>query len=282
MTKIEWEQPDEDIPSIADVLEVLSSEDVTEIAPEPEAIMAISEEPKAVPVIEPEEITVVGPRRPPVRINVEQPTPVLTYAPSSEVVFSPTLLGSVKTRETAYPDISDSILSTFSDLLPQINFSLDGRFLMIGAGFVILLGVFLLGNILVGDAGDSVVAKSMPEQKSLPQAIQADSVPATKQASVAYVEKSQTEDADLDVNQLKPLPINDVRPTASEKPQKSAEPKTPKNTAAPSKITAPTDNGKKSLKSEPEKNSVADKKPLSVTDKTAGATRPRIVGNPRP
>ncbi|HTK37129.1 MAG TPA: serine/threonine-protein kinase, partial [Pyrinomonadaceae bacterium] len=85
LTKIEWDQPDEDIPTVADMLEVLSQDGIAEIEPERE------------------EITIVVP--------VEQPMLVRDRAVPNKAAFafSPTLLG-----ETAERDTRASVLLTLS------------------------------------------------------------------------------------------------------------------------------------------------------------------------
>jgi hypothetical protein len=106
-TKVDWVQPEDDIPSMEEAPEVLSMEPMTEVptvqAERQESTIAGSYKEPApeninlMPVVEPEpeEITLVSPPRR-IQIDWEQPKPWETL--SKDIEFFPTLLGGVDTK----------------------------------------------------------------------------------------------------------------------------------------------------------------------------------------
>jgi serine/threonine protein kinase len=308
--KIEWDQPEDDIPSVADVLEVLGAEQLTEIpivsleaeeVPitqiEPKKTAAVAEVPKEITVDpeEPEEITVVSAPRRRIKIEWEKPAAPQGLLPDQrssahawdEVTFVPTILGNARESKTIELDPEDSILSAY-DASSRPGFSVPYRPLMMGGGFLVLIALLLFGYDLLGNyastenPGDSVAAKTTSARETLPQAEQTISVSPAPQTALKNFKKPQAEDDVADTNQSKPAPINESAPLSGARPPTSASQKVGKTTPlVPSTLVISSDNGKIKMKTEPEKNS-ANKKPLSIADKTGGATRPRIVKDPRP
>ncbi|HET7896439.1 MAG TPA: hypothetical protein VFL47_02180, partial [Flavisolibacter sp.] len=181
--------------------------------------------------------------------------------------------------------------------LPQRGFTVDRHsLLMIGSGFVVLVGVLLIVSVLISDLGlvggtsDPIASKPV-----MPQLAQTDAV--SQVASAAAKNVSHTVTAmDVETSEPKPLPATEHAPLVEEKPKDApmkppVRDETPKTAAVSQKVgntTATrsnsaivTKNVKIKSKTEPE-GIFAGKKIPSITDKTAGATRPRIVKDPRP
>ncbi len=179
--KIEWEQPDDDIPSVANVREVLAKEQLTEIpivqmeaeeavtVPSPAkqetpAVQAVPQKIAAVPALnkpeipvvypEPEEITLVR-ATPARRIRIDWDRPAAPqrrqHAQRSfsrtpdEVTFFPTILGaSGKPNPTIDPDAGPFLSAYYAS--PRTRSSVPYRSLAIGGGFIALMALVLFGN----------------------------------------------------------------------------------------------------------------------------------------
>ncbi len=256
-TKIEWHQPEDDIPSVADASEVLSREQWTEIP-------AVQEEP--------EEITLVTAPSRRIRIEWDRPTGRQDLSParrfsartSDEIGFFPTILGDVEERKTIDLDPGDSFLSTYYDS-SRAGSSVPYRSLAIGGGFIALMVLFIFGDDFVGRylskgrSADSVAVKTTSAKEALPRAGQPGAVSPPRKKAPKYFQKPQMEDDDSDANRSKPVP--------------------PKPKASLSALVISSGKGKIRSKIEPPKKS-ADINPHSVPDKTANLTRPRVVKTP--
>jgi len=284
---IAWTQPEDDIPSLEDVLEVLSGERITAHPPEPATV--------TVTQAEPEEIAAVATPGKPIRIDLapltQDPAPVMR----GKYAHLTAILGDAEENETAYTRTRDSIWSAFSSL-PQTGFSVDRHsLLMIGSGFIVLTGIFFLASVLISDFGlaggtsDSAASTTM-----VPQVAQTDAVSPPDRTTAKNLDHAAARD--VETSEPKPLPAKDHAPLVEEKPEDTpvkpfVRNQTAKTTAVSQKIgntpTVPsippisTNNGKTKSKTEPAGVLAGKKTPL-IIDRTAGATRPRIVIDPRP
>ena len=205
------------------------------------------------------------------------------------------ILGDAEENETAYTRTRDSIWSAFSSL-PQTGFSVDRHsLLMIGSGFIVLTGIFFLASVLISDFGlaggtsDSAASTTM-----VPQVAQTVAVSPPDRTTAKNLDRAAA--MDVETSEPKPLPAKDHAPLVEEKSKDTpvkpfVRNQTAKTTAVSQKIgntpTVPsipptsTNNGKTKSKTEPAGVLAGKKTPL-IIDRTAGATRPRIVIDPRP
>lgn len=310
--RIECDQTADDIPSVADVLEVVSREQMSEILPEPQAITAASVErevaitvppmPKAVlkeiPAARrgPEVITAVSARKAPrADVRSERPRVPQKRAPaakalsraSREIAFFPTLLGDAEKRETVDADARGSMFSAYYASPSRRGFAVPYRSLMIGGGFLALVALFLFGgdsllrNVSTGSAGEPVAAQAAPAKETLRPASWTGTASPSKKKALKYFEKPQPQDANAAGNRLQPAPAKERNPFSGERRRASAGHDFGMSPPLSSRPVTSPDNGKKGAKTGPEKNS-ANKKPLSAADKTVYGARPRIVKNPKP
>jgi len=268
-------QPDDDIPSVEDVMEALSGERITAHPAEPEEIIAVTTPSK------------------PIRIDLaplmQDPAPVK----HDKDLFFPTILGDAGKTETI--DTGDSIWAAFSGL-PQWGFTVDRHSLMmIGSGFVVLVGVLLIGSVLISDfgltKGTSGPAASRP---IVPQLAQTDAVSGASTTAKNFDHTATA--VDVETSEPKPPPAKERASLVEEKPKDapmkpSIRAQTPKTAAVSEKVentaiarsNPPIAAKNTKIRSKPEPERIfAGKKLPSITDKTAGATRPRIVKDPRP
>jgi serine/threonine protein kinase len=305
-TMIDWEQP-EDIPSVAEVMEVMAREQIVMPEPqvpvaaqaEPEAVVAIPPAPKPVPkpapkaapkpmpvhVEEPEEITIVPARSRPIRIDWEQPVAARTFAPraSAEVLFFPTLLGDAGNRTTVDP--GNSMFSTYYAAPSQTGFPISARSVMIGGGCLALIALFLFGGDLIGkyaltgNPSDSLAAETISAKETPPNAAQTSTVLLPGKKALKNFAEPRAENDD---SATKPLSVKEQPPVSGVRSQTSAGQNAGKTAPlVPSKLVISSDNGKINRKIEPEKRST-DKTASPISGETAGATRPRIVKDPKP
>jgi hypothetical protein len=276
--RIQWDQPDDDIPSEADVLAVLQQEEV----PLPEARTEA-------PTVAQEYL-----------YDEDLSSPVLDRAE-----FVPVFIEAADTGKTSEPYPGQAIFSSYSSP-SAARFTLGFRSLMVGGGFALLMVLYLFrGGFLseyVGIAGpsDSVVAESAPPQTALtqiphPGAVQpADQRPAVQRELKNYETRGPDDAPDID--QPRPLNGRDAATALREKPRsvdlKPAGPSQPTKPATvdrnirsmpsiSSTLVISSENGKIRSKVEQDRR-LGDKKPPSMPIKTAGLTRPRIVKDARP
>ncbi|MEP7076049.1 MAG: protein kinase [Acidobacteriota bacterium] len=296
--RIEWKQPEDDIPSIGDIVDVMASESFAKpivenievkalaIEQKPEAIAAVAEVPKEIPVVqaaqemvvqaptiiaaapeEPEEITHVrAPRLPvaesapqPVRIRV--PVARASSRVSSEITFFPTILGNVDTRETIEPDTSNSILTAYYPSTHQRS-AVPYRSLMIGGGIMGLIALFLFGNGAVwrfasAEHSDDPAAAAIAK-KTVPQVGRINPSTSSKKKPVKYFEKASNDSTNVDTKNAK---------------QALRSPAVPLRTVS-------SDGVRTKPKAESAKH-VSEKKVVVISNKPAEFTRPRVVQDPR-
>jgi hypothetical protein len=314
--KIEWVQPDDDIPSEADVLEVLATENMT-LAP---VVQELSKEvpPASIPVaatkirwVQPEndvpsetavsevpttehfnlapcvlrvpkESPAVPLRSKPIRIDVEKPatprkrTPVrrIIPEPASEVLYFPTILGDAENKKPIRPDPSEPIFSAYSAASGGRR-PAHYRSLLIGGGLVTLIGLFIFGS----DLGGREVSVENPRQTVEAQTtVKQEAPPPAETAEVVSVETNVVKSFREPVPEVEDRRTD--RPTTPqskehttvtrEKLQNTATRKVGKTPLVASTLVISSDSGKIKMKTEPGPNV------------TTGATRPRIVKNPKP
>ncbi|MEP6850840.1 MAG: serine/threonine-protein kinase [Acidobacteriota bacterium] len=297
-TRIEWEQPEDDIPSIGDVVEVMASESLAKpifenvkgrapaLEQKLEEIAAVAEVPKEIPVVQAvqekapemptriatapeglEEITLVRPSRepfvedppPPVRMRV--PIARALQRVSSEITFFPTILGNTDTLETTDLDTSNSILSAYYP--PRRERSAGPyRSLMIGGGMIGLIALFLFGNNAVWRFASAEhsddPSANTVAKETLPQIGRTNPSTAPKKKQVKYFEKASSENSDVEAKDTKQSSKSSVAPLR----------------------TLPSDDGKIKPMVESAKN-VVEEKVIVISNKPAEFTRPRVVKDPR-
>lgn len=306
-TKIEWDLPENDIPSVEDVMEALAREqeepEVRCMHPEAQeiAVVQAGSEPEPTgwqpykpvtppPIVieeqivetsfvepEPEEITIIkAPRR--IKIDWEKPMPSMPafesyekFSPHRSNNFYPTILGGtskIAAAEAANPQ--DSIFASYS-APSESRFPASYRSLMIGSGFLVLMAFFLFGN-------DSV--RSFVQMSSLDDSVGAVSTSEQKtlsppeqktaaQLSQKTVIKTLVEPVQdrKDDRRIKPVIIKDSTATSPVKPQPAAVRNSTQTPLVPSTLVITSEKGKVKTRIEPAKNS-------------PGSTRPRIVKEP--
>ncbi len=301
LAKIECEQPENDIPSVAEVLEVVSKKQIPEIpviraAPEkiaappiqdlpprieweqPKAVVveALSKQRKAeIPVFhnEPEEITLVSAPGRRIRVEWDQPSVPqnflsvgrLSTRASHEVSFFPTILGDTGKGKTVDLDQGDSMFSAYYPS-SRSRFSIPYRSLMIGGGFMALIVVFLFGDDLVGRYASMGSSGDSVETKAT--LAKENPAPDRKPDGVTRAKRKAVKSF------KQPVPES----TDSVNREQNKLSKTQAVNRSAGKLP---DNGKMKPKPEPAKNS-ADKKTLSSLNKAANSTRPRFVKDPKP
>ncbi|HEX8250017.1 MAG TPA: serine/threonine-protein kinase [Pyrinomonadaceae bacterium] len=302
-TLIEWQQPEEDIPSETEALEIQLREQLAEFSNVPGATRFAAED---FP-LEEEDYLADEDFSPDENFVTDED--FLTAANKFEI--SPAFTRDADGRKPF--DSRGSIFSSYSASSAAF-FPVDRRALFIG-GFAGLLVLFLSGYALItgrlnwGFFSEPITAKTAPEQKPLPQQFEPiNTVSPPQQQQQQNVKNSENvlpAEDDADLNQLQPLPI-DRRPLLSrEKPSTSIaktsvrnqspptptvsrnaeKPATPSSTQGkpivPSTIVIFSDNGKIKSRVETEKKNAA-KKSTSTSNQSDIFTRPRIVKNPEP
>jgi serine/threonine protein kinase len=277
--RIQWDQPDDDIPSEADVLEVLRQEGMSL----PDARTGVSAAPQ--------------------EYLYEED---LSSSVSDPAEFVPVFIEAADTAKMPEPYPGQAIFSSYSGR-SAARFTVGFRSLMVGGGCTLLMvlylfrGGFLSEYVGIAGPGDSVVAESAPPQTAFPQIRQPDAVqtaeqrPAEQREVKSSLDTRRADDAP-DINQLKPLSGKDGPAASREKPGNvdlsSASPSRPTKPATidrnvrsiPSISTTlviSSEKGKIRAQIEPDRRS-GDKKSTSIPIKTAGLTRPRIVKEARP
>ncbi|HEV8593513.1 MAG TPA: protein kinase [Pyrinomonadaceae bacterium] len=310
--KVEWIQPEDDIPSVEDVVEVRAKEQTVETpvikpkpTPRPKAIADVPVRGKpvkaelppvehvypspaavakflakmktAVVEPEPEEITLV--RAPSKRITIEwEKKGSAVESIRDEISFFPTILGDVEEKTTTDLTANDSFLSEYYNE-SQMSSSVPYRAIAIGVGFMALMAVIFFGSNSVEryvrarsaeSTGEPVAAKTTSaEERPLPSTPASVALPAVTKI-LKTVEKS-VNDSDVDVREAeRPKPVVTKEQVPAEKTEKiSVAPAHVKTTPlVPSTLVISSNNGKVNIKTEP--------------TKTNGATRPRVVKNPKP
>jgi serine/threonine protein kinase len=254
---VEWEQPDDDIPSVDDVLEVLSAEHITPA------------------------------------FNVDSPAK-LEWQPiaqvqlrnesdSDEIEFFPGVMreSSESSSMDLYPNYS--ILSTYGPA-PAARFSLNYQTLLLGAGAAAVVAVFLAANLVFRGVAPNAALPAPPYIGSEP--IQTDQSrveqPSVSKTTQKTVQKQKSDEvvsnpgnlSSVDRSQV-PSDVPDQKQSAKSSPVKTAD-KTP---AIASTLVISTQNGKVRSTIETAKRS-ADQKPPVASNKPNMMGRPRIVVNP--
>jgi hypothetical protein len=262
---VEWQQADDDIPSIEAVLDVLSNEHI-EPSFDPGNVAA-SDSPAS-----------VGQKRD--RSATER----------DEIQFFPSVMrkSSGNGSLDLYPNYS--ILSGYE--AAQTRFSIDYQTLILGAGLVAILLLFLVGNVmykqsraaeaLPAPAGTKTVFGELTHSETTPQIAQAN--PNKKvQKPVQKTKTEMTTDEDVP----SPNAATDVRPQKSSnvptQNQVSKNVSPARNGEKPSSISSTlvisTENGKVRSVVENGKHST-DPRSSSAPGKSTVNGRPRVVGNP--
>jgi eukaryotic-like serine/threonine-protein kinase len=301
--KIRWEQPVDDIPNNAEALEVIAKDQMP----------IVRKEPRAIPVLppEPDEITLVtsgskprrverGRRNVPQRRSPNQPYP---YRESEEVTYFPTILIDLEKRETFGPDRGQPIFSAFYDSSGRVYS--HRRSMMIG-GMMMIVAALLFGRgtvwryIQTVASADPIASRTTTEQKSLPQLARTSGITQSKQKLMKSFEKPEADEAEMDVDKLRPLSINERVPVARERSRDSvgktviqSETSVPEQSPKPrnagrssgnspslqSTLVISSDNGRVKSRVEPDPKPGEKRSPGQF--RASGGTRPRIVEDPQ-
>ena len=289
--KIEWEQPEDDVPSVDKVLEVLQAEPMIDNG----AFQA-----------EMEEITVVRPQKEPLRVEWEEPEyfsqnlAATHFSPRQPIDdgFFPTILGAKPEIDTKAHLSEGSIFSAYNALsLPRTFVS--KRSLAAGGVVAVALAILLLNaNDLMNrttfaDIVDvPATTRDTSVQQTHPPMDQAAVLSTPNKPTAKNVETPVTNDDLRDMDRIRPVAISAREPQAVETTRPS-EPKagtrqtvpedrnTGKPSFVPSTIVIASDNGRIRSRVEPKK-AAAEPDRVSMPAQTNGLTRPRIVKNPKP
>lgn len=318
-TRIEWDQPEDDIPSLTEVMEVLTIEPIMEVPvvlqesqvmkavqETPKKVVSIPDRPKPVPVAqaapekiaaipqtrktivsepeEPEEITVVTPRSAPVRIYVEQPA-IHRHAAPAHNIFSNTSRGS-----TFFPTILGDVdaretadLDMSGSILSSYSASIRKRSSIPYRSMMIGGGVLgLIALFLFG--GDSILrfvsTGSSGDTVAAKTSSSKDSLPSVAHANTASPSKKKL------AKYFEPARSeNDDADADRSKPTLTNE-RTPAQKSAktssgsPARSTSP-DNGKTRSIIGAEKR-VGEKQTIIISNKPSEFTRPRVVKITKP
>ena len=256
---IQWQQPDDDIPSVEDVLESLSADNI-----EPKFDVEAS----------------LPPQPPPSKPRRKQPA-----RDNDDIQF----LQSVMRKSDGsgaldlYP--SYSILSGYG--AAQTRFSFDYQTLMVGAGLIAMVLLFLVGNLMFkqymgGQAPvstPSIGSVLRPSSQTQPQIAQTNTA---KKAPKAFQKSKADEPINGDgspfgtTSESKQLPApkaqsQDPSPNSAMQARNANKPPSISST-----LVISTENGK--VRSTVETAArPADKRSPVATNKVTGTTRPRIV-----
>jgi len=311
IAKIEWDQPDDDIPSMEAVLAVRSEMPVLRVEPAlakvPEPIV---EQAKPIATSKPaparaaaasagihlsgifatshhapDEITAV-PRGNPIRIEIASPKPVSARSPvrntipipADESSYFPTLLSSGTAATNNNP--SASILSAFYDP-GSSRFGWPVQKVMLAAGvtaaavaifsFSVLLGSRYSSRTSVDSRSEAVVATSSDPQR----AAVIDQQPAERKKPLKYFDSPRPNTNSGVTSAPKP----DATKSTSAKSQPTVVSKTDKKAATRS---AAAGTGKTLPKPDTAKRGKSDRPIAATSNKLTANTRPRIVKNPSP
>lgn len=256
---IEWQQPDDDIPSVADVLESLSADNI-----EPTFDVEAS----------------LTPQPPPSKPRRKQPA-----RDNEDIQFLQSVMRKSDGSGTLdlYP--SYSILSGYG--AAQTRFSFDYQTLMVGAGLIAMVLLFLVGNLMFkqymgGQAPvstPSIGSVLRPSSQTQPQIAQANTA---KKAPKAF-QKSKTDETingdgspfgNASGSKQSPAPkaqSQDPSPNNAIQARNANKPPSISST-----LVISTENGRVRSTVETAARS-ADKRPPVATNKVTGTTRPRIV-----
>lgn len=292
--KIEWKQPEDDVPSMDKMLEVLQAEPMIDNG----AFQA-----------EAEEITVVRPQKEPLRVEWEEPEyfshnlAATHFSPRQTIddEYFPTILGTKPDVDAKAHLSEDSIFSAYNALsLPRTFVS--KRFLAAGGVVAVALAVLLLNaNDLMNRTSFAEIADAPAAtrdtsviQQANPPMDQGAVLSTSKKPAVKNVETPSTNDDLREMDRIRPVAISARGPqAAAAETTRPAEPKagtrqtvpegrnTGKPSFVPSTIVIASDNGRIRSRVEPKKAAAETDRP-STPAQTNGLTRPRIVKNPKP
>ena len=255
---IEWQQPDDDIPSIEDVIEELSKKNV-------EPVFALD--------------------RP---IEPAEPKPARRRAsfsakPTDEIQFFPSVMR--KSDENGSLDLfpNYSILSGAG--AAQARFSIDYQTIVLGVGLITLVLLFFIGNSMFRQYTQTQLPAAEPSIESVfnqPAQPQTAQVDPNKKTAKAF--QKTKPDVGGTNSVASPATANDTRTAASpngavqDPPAKNAAQgrNSAKASSVSSTLVISTQNGKVKSTLETGKRA-ADKKPSLATNRVTGTTRPRIV-----
>jgi hypothetical protein len=297
-TKIEWQQSDEDIPSVDDVLEALASEGspapalpigaespalnlaAVAIVPEPvKAPIAVANiESENTPVAasasdEVEEITHVRPPKPPA-VRQSPPEPVRfripVEHPSNEIYFVPTILGNdVDRGRSVSTDAGDTLLSAFYS--PTSARPLPYRAFAAGGAALLVIGLVLFGNSPVwrfasAEHSDRTDPVATTAKVSLPIASSVPAPAVVKKKTVRSADKVARENTEPDASDAKRPPAKET--SADKRPEKTPVRQPLQKVSATPKLQAQKD--------------LPEKRVLIISNMPAVYTRPRVVKDARP
>lgn len=309
--KIEWQTPDDDIPSIEDVVEARADESggsaLTSAAPQglteeiPSPVkpaqlipkrLSTKSRPEAsgapplhkVPVqTEPDEITLVRPHGRPIYIDIERPAPKKRRAPerrvipgaTSEAAFFPTLLG-IDANDFSLADTDkngDTFLSDYTSTFQPWS-GPKRRTTAVAGGVVLLFSLFLFG-------GRFLRLDVQADRDRQPIAATTASVEPAPETVQPEARNKRNSDKDVKTNQ----PAVNDKPESKKKDERNADKS--KGNEIVIRNSRPESSHKPSIeKPKPASSIVAGRKLARSTEpapvKTAGLTRPRIVANPKP
>jgi len=282
-TIVQWEQPEDDIPSEAEVLEVLSREPITDIP-------FVRAEPRQSADV---------PAYSRIKVDLEAPEVPVRFLPHDElltnrpqkVVFLPSLASATAIRETVDAEQSRAIFSSFYG--PASN---RHRWRMVGGGIVMMAALAFVGRIVMRDFVPADTQSKPPASTTVqtypPQAVQPVAVSPAGQTTLKKVNDNWPQEPE--VAQVRQLPTKSVRPPSAESSLNAVVDDSPKirtpNAALVSRNLGPIPSpfstvvitygkGKVSSKTDPGRTP-ADKKPVAAPRKTADAARPRVVKDP--
>jgi hypothetical protein len=258
---IEWQLPDDDIPSVDDVIEALAKENI----------------PASFDVDHPAKL------EPP----AAKPRKQRPQKPRDEIQFLPSVMR--KSDEVSSLDLypNYSILSGYG--AAQTNFNFDYQTLVLGVGLIALVLLFFVGSSMFRQPYVTSQPPAVPQ--SIQSVFSEPDPPQVSQASTAKkapktLQKTKTDDAGVDDNAPSPSSVSERRPqpvsSAPSQDQTAKNTSTARSVSKPSSISSTlvisTENGKVKSTVESPKRS-ADQKPPIATNVVTGMGRPRIAGN---
>jgi hypothetical protein len=260
---IEWQQPDDDIPSVEDVLEELAKEN-------------------AAPVFEVASTCTAEPRKP--EKKTPRPREDRSSASTDNIQFLPSVMR--RSGENGSLDLypNYSILSGYG--AAQTRFSFDYQTLLLGAGLIAIVLLFLVGNTMFRQYGQSQAPATPPSIESVfsqpeqPQLAQ----PTTGKKPPKAFQKQKADDSAGDSAAASPSGA-DSRPTSNSLAQNEnvRNASQARNASKPASVSSTlvisTENGRVKSTVQTGKRAGEQKAPIA-TNKVTGTTRPRVVKNP--
>lgn len=320
--KIEWDQPEDDIPSLADVMEVRAQEHIAvmpvvqaqpeeiavlpartkpakvernQIVPSPAAVRRVLGRREMARIlvaqVEPEEITLV--RAPSRRITIEwEGKHLAASCIPDEVSFFPTILGGAGKGNKIERAPAASIFSAFSGA--RAGVSVPYRSLMIGGGLAALIALFLFGNDSVGryvrawNSNDTAAPTATSVAELPPRAEQ--TIAASPSQVVQTVVTLPSKEKALKAFEKPPSDNDDADAFRSKPvPRSLVSGERPRTRGVQNVAEMPAVSPtlviyyNGPLKSKTDQaKGSVDNKPLSVPNRPDGVTRPRIVKDPKP